>query len=99
MSEKKYVKVENDLNIWLPEKVGDVSTGEVIEVKEGDYGKQYLIKQSDDKEIWTPSHKVLQNRMRDISVGTHVKIGLMGIEPPAVKGHNPTKMYDVFYAE
>lgn len=85
--------------LWLPEKEGDELIGEVTDVKEGTYGNQFVIKKQDGEEIRTPSHKVLQNRMTDATVGTKVKIVYIGEEPPSVKGQNPTKMYDVFFAK
>ena len=84
--------------IWLPEKEQDELQGEVIEVLEGMYGNQYLIKAADG-EIKTPSHKVLQYRLAKAKIGDKVKIVYVGEEPPAIKGQNPTKMYDVFIAK
>lgn len=84
---------------WIPENEGDELIGEVTSIREGDYGNQYCIKKEDGEEIFTPSHKVLQNRMADAAVGTTVKIVYTGTEPPAQKGYKPTQMYDVFFAE
>jgi len=88
-------------NFWNPA-IGDELVGTVKAVNEGDYGKQYDIETDtigDDGTnvvITTPSHKVLQNRMKDIAVGTKVKLVLDSEEPPAVKGQNKMKMYKVY---
>lgn len=84
-------------NIWLPEEKGDELRGEVVKVNlEGTYGPQWTIRQEDDEEIRTPSHKVLQNRMSSVKVGSTVKIVYLDELPPKVRGQNPTKMYEVF---
>jgi len=86
------------MNFWSPEEVGDKLEGEVMEIKEGDYGTQYLI-DTGKAQMLTPSHKVLQNRMKKASVGTQCMIEFTGTEPPKVKGQNPTKMYKVYFKE
>ena len=93
-------KKQEGAGIWIPEKEGDELIGEVTHIDtEGLYGTQYVIKKDDGEEVRTPSHKVLQNRMQKAVVGTKVKIVHTGTEPPAIKGHNPTSMYDVFFKE
>jgi len=87
---------QESAGIWLPEKVGDMLVGVVVGVVEGMYGDQHIIEQEDKSEIKTPSHKVLQNRLVKAKKGDQVKVVYAGEEPPAVKGQNPTKMYDVF---
>ena len=96
MGEKKL----EGLGIWLPETIDDELAGEVTGInKEGDYGTQHTIKKSDGEEILTPSHKVLQNRLRTVKVGDKVRIVYMGTEPPKVKGHHPTEMYEAFLVD
>jgi len=85
--------------LWLPEKEGDELIGTVKEIKEGTYGNQFVIAKDDGEEVRTPSHRVLQNRMIDAKKGTKVKIVFTGEEPPSVKGQNPTKMYEIFFAK
>ncbi len=95
----EYVKQEG-AGIWLPEKENEELEGEVTHInREGLYGVQYTVKKSDDEEVLTPSHKVLQNRMQKAKVGTKVKIVYTGTEPATVKGNNPTTMYEVFFKE
>lgn len=91
----KWEKQEGS-SIWLPEKEGEEMIGEVKNINtEGLYGNQYSI-ETEKGAYLTPSHKVLQNRMVNVSVGDKVKIVYVGEEPPAVRGQNPTKMYEVY---
>lgn len=86
-----------DFNVWKPTVEQEELKGFLKEVKDsGDFGKQYLIMKSETEEIWTPSHKVLQNRMINAKVGDEVKIVYEGEELPTVKGNNKTKMYKVY---
>lgn len=86
--------------IWLPDKENEELVGEVTHIdRDGLYGVQYTIKKSDDDEVKTPSHKVLQNRMQKAEVGTKVKIVFTGTEPPKIRGQNPTTMYEVYFDE
>ena len=84
---------------WLPEKKGDEIVGKVIDVLEGNFGKQYLIKTDDGSMITTPSHAVLQAKMISVKEGTKVKIIFDGEVPATKKGNNPTKIYIVFVDE
>ena len=85
------------LNIWIPEKVDQELKGEITEInKEGDYGTQYTVKQEGGVETLTPSHKVLQNRLRSLKVGDKVRIVYLGTEDAKIKGYKPTQMYDAF---
>lgn len=88
-------EVEADLNIWLPEKNGDVLEGDVKQKKEGQYGNQWLIDNGSEKGLWTPSHKVLQNRMEKVALGDHVRITRTESLAPAKRGYNPTIIYKV----
>lgn len=83
-------------SIWQPEKENEVCEGVVAELREGDFGKQYLIDSTSGKQ-WTPSHKVLQGKLvsANAQVGTKVRLTYEGEEPPKVKGQSPTKMYKV----
>lgn len=95
MAEKEWEKQEG-ANIWLPTEEDDKIEGEVVEIVEGTYGNQYVIKEEDGDQVRTPSHKVLQTRMIKAKVGDVVRIVYKGEEPPSVKGQNPTRMYEVF---
>lgn len=86
-------------DLWTPKEEGEELTGEVISVDEGQYGKQWVIKKGDGKVIRTASHKVLQNRMASISIGDTVKIVAGKEDLPKIKGHNPTRLYEVFKAK
>jgi len=83
--------------MWMPEKEGEELTGVVTDVLDGLYGAQYMIKPAGEEElIKTPSHKVLVNRMAEVKKGDMVKLVFVEEQPPAVKGQNPTKMYEVY---
>lgn len=94
MSEE-WEEVKSSMNMWLPEKVGDILIGTILEKRDGSYGPQWLIKLETGEELWTPSHKVLQNRMNMIMLGSTVKIEKAEDLPPKVRGQNPTSMYKV----
>lgn len=81
---------------WTPEKKGDEIVGKVIDVIDGNFGKQYLIKIDNGNMITTPSHVVLQAKMINVKEGEKVKIIFDGEIPATKKGNNPTKIYNVF---
>lgn len=84
---------------WNAEKEGDELIGEIISTFEGNFGTQYVIQKEDGEEMTTPSHKVLQNRLNECKVGDVVRIVFNKIEPPSIKGNNPTKIYSVYKKE
>jgi len=86
-------------NTWKPKEEGDTLIGEVKEIVEGNFGRRYLIEDEKGEEFLTPSHKVLQNRLAKIAVGTKVKIVYDGETPPAVRGQSAMQMYRVFVEE
>lgn len=89
-------KIEG-LNIWLPDAIGDKLIGLVKKIEtDGQFGIQAVIKQDSGREILTPSHKWLQNCLRQISIGDEIEIVFEGEEPPKVKGQSPTKKYNVY---
>lgn len=89
-------KIEG-LNIWLPESIGDKLIGIVKKIEnDGQFGIQAVIKKDDGKEILTPSHKWLQNCLRQMSIGDEIEIEFTGEEAPKVKGQSPTKKYNVY---
>jgi hypothetical protein len=93
-------KVEPESNFWKPEKEGEELKGNIKEfIEDGDYGLQAVILTEDNKEITTPSHKMLQSRLKQLKEGDVIRIVMTGEEPPSVKGRNPTKLYDVFVDE
>ena len=98
MSETKWEE-QTGSGMWMPENPGDSLEGTVIDVKEGTYGNQYVIKKADNEEVLTPSHKVLQNRMGMAVKGTTVRITYVKSELPTVKGNHPTRIYKVEFAK
>lgn len=92
-------KKQEGSNFWSPDEVGQEIEGNVTDIRDDDqFGRQYSIATKDGK-IVLPSHKVLQNRMLDAKIGTIVKVVFKGEEPPKLKGHKPTKLYEVFFGE
>lgn len=90
---------ESSGEMWLPENKGDELIGQLVNVEQGMYGNQYIIRLPEGNETKTPSHKVLQSRMSRVAIGETIKIVFEGQEPPAVKGQNPTKLYKVYVKE
>lgn len=93
--DEQWEKIEGG-KFWNPQEENDELSGEVIEITQGIYGSRWSIKTDNEEEILTPSHKLLQNRMSGIKVGETIRIVYKGTQPPAVRGQNPTKMYEVF---
>ena len=91
----KWEKQENS-QYWKPENKGDNLIGEILgsEMTE-DFGMSYTLKTADGKIAVTPSHKVLQNLMRNSKVGDIVKIVYLGLGEKQ-KGKNQAKLYEVF---
>lgn len=95
----EWEKQEGAQDIWIPTEEGEELIGKVVNRAEGSYGPQWTIEDKEGNEHRTPSHKVLQNRMANVNPDDEIKIIYTGKEPPAVKGQNPTRMYDVFIAK
>lgn len=91
-----WVENEGSQGIWLPKEKGDVLQGKVVELRQGIYGIQLLVKDEKENIQTTPSHKALQSRLGGIQVGDFVRIVLQGTDLPKVKGHKPTMLYKVF---
>jgi hypothetical protein len=96
---KVFEEVKKDMNIWLPQVKDDQIEGKLVEKKEGKYGTQFCIDDERIGRVYTPSHKVVQNRMNDVIIGSFVRIVYTGKEAPSVRGQNPTSMYKVFVAK
>lgn len=89
-------KVETPQNFWKPENEGEELVGSITNVIDGQYGVQLTILTKEGQEFTTPSHKVLQNRLKGLKVGQKIKIERKETLAPKVRGQNPTVMYDVF---
>lgn len=84
-------------NFWNPERIGDKIEGVVVDIKkDGKYGSVWVVRDMENKDFHTPSHKFLQNILAKISLGQVVRIVYHGEEPPRVRGENPMKKYKVF---
>lgn len=86
---------QTGLGFWKPLKIGEKLEGSITDTKDTDYGRSWQILTSEGESIWTPSNKVLQNRMALAQVGDKVHIIYTGDEMPKVKGHKPTMMFMV----
>lgn len=85
------------LNMWTPQKENDTLKGVVTGIdNDAQYGIQASIKNLDGVTMLTPSHKWLQNCLKQFKVGDTIEIIYIGEEPPKIKGQSPTKKYKVY---
>jgi hypothetical protein len=98
MGQVTWKEILPETNFWQPKETDDSLIGQVVEQKLGNYGKQYLIKESDGKTLWTPSHKVLQDRLESakVGIGDKVKIVFVGKSPSKDAAKNDTSLYKVY---
>ena len=89
---------ENSLKIWLPQTVNEELVGDVTEVINGEFGKQIKVKKENGEEVVTPSHAYLRNRIKEVKVGSKVKIIFVGEKPNENPEHSPSKLYKVYTA-
>lgn len=94
-----YVEQKSDTELWLPDNIGEFIEGEVIEFRQGQYGKQVVIQDAKARIHVTPSHKVLQSRITHWVLGDKVKITYKGQELPKVKGQQGARIYEVLRDE
>lgn len=78
---------------WEPEP-GDELIGVIIEEEDSTYGKTYIIEIEPGKQLKTPSHKMLQQKLDQTNIGDRVKI-VAGESKPTTKG-NPMNTYKVY---
>jgi hypothetical protein len=91
-----YKEQAGNSGVWLPEEKGAILEGEVLEVVEGQYGRQISVQDIKTMEIIkTPSHKALQCRLVHVKVMDKVRITYLGQELPTVKGFKGTRLYKV----
>lgn len=96
MQNDGWEEVKGASGLWLPDKPGEAIEGVIREKREGQYGVQVSIEAEDGTTYTTPSHKVLQNKLRDCELGDSVRIVFEKKDLPAVKGHEGTRLYKVF---
>lgn len=87
--------LESSKVFWNPKVVDECLVGEVIEITKGQFGDRFTIK-TDEGDVLTPSHKVLQSRMVHAVIGSIVKIVYKGELAPKIRGENATKLYEVY---
>ena len=89
-------EVKGNQAYWKPVAKEDQISGVITKInKEGKFGIQFCIDDERQGEVWTPSHKVIQNRLEGSKVGEYVQIVFLGTELPSIKGNNPTSLYRV----
>jgi hypothetical protein len=98
MVEEKQWKTAGDASYWKPEKIGDALEGELLESFEGTYGTGYRIKVG-EKIITIPSYKALIPRLSEVPIGSIVRVTFTGEDAPKIRGHRPTKLFEVLYRE
>ena len=91
----EWVKQEGS-GFWKPTQKGEELVGEVVDIKEGTYGTQYVVEQANREQVIIPSYKVLLARMNNVEKNDMVKIVYLGEEAPKLRGYNPTKLFEVF---
>lgn len=97
MAQEEWTKVEgSEYEFWKPN-IGEEIVGNVVEIKEGIYGKQHVLEVTGkDKLVMLPSHKQLQSLLKDIKEKEIIKVCLERQEPPKVRGENALNIYDVY---
>ena len=92
----EWQEVKSDTGIWVPTQIGEAVEGEVIEIKQGQYGVQIVLETGQGIKITTPSHKALQARLYGFKPGDFIRIVYQGTDLPKLKGNQPTRLYAVF---
>ena len=94
--EDKAKKVESTVRYWNASKEGEQVVGILQSSYEGQFGMCYLINTGDEV-VGTPSHKFLQNQLREVPSGSMVRITYQGVGE-AKKGQSAPQLYTVEYA-
>jgi hypothetical protein len=92
--EDKWEEVKSNQGIWLPTKAGEEIEGAIIGLEQNQYGIQARI-ETKTGELITPSHKVLQARLRECKIGDYIRIVFVKEELPTIKGRQGTKIYNI----
>lgn len=87
---------QQSASFWKPSAKGEELVGEVVAIDDGQYGKNYTVKQANDELAITGANKALLPRMMKVVIGSTVKIVYQGEELPKIKGYRPTQLFDVF---
>jgi hypothetical protein len=94
------VEIEGDLNLWKPEKTGELLVGEIIaqDDNKAGYGLSFCVKKKDGSIKWTPGHSWLQNRVKGafkIGDGIAIKCDVVGDKNRKIAFQYTVKRYDV----
>lgn len=93
---EEWKKIEAD--IFKFENEGDVIEGILIDVDESSNynNKVYKIEKADGKTSVVFGTTVLDTNMKNVSLGTHVRILFIGTKPNNKVGQNDIKLFEVF---
>ena len=84
---------------WKPDEAGEELQGEIVGIADDEkFGKQYTIVTDEGKTSVTPSHAVLQSRLKLLKVGDYVRIIYDGKQASKTKGYKDMELYRVFVA-
>jgi hypothetical protein len=95
MVEHKWEEVQGESGWWNPTKEGEKIEGYIKDLVEKDFGIQATISNVGVPDITTPSHRVLQNKLKSCKLGDYVQITFEKEELPTIKGKNGTKLYSI----
>ena len=71
--------VDERPEIWLPEREGEILEGEIVEIREGEYGIYAMVKEKTSGLLLrTPAHKLLQSKLNRLSEGDYIRIIYQG---------------------
>jgi hypothetical protein len=82
--------------LWLPTEKGATIEGEVVEIKQGQYGLQLTIADVKGNKVQTPSHRALQARLNEFVIGDGIKIVFLGVDLPKIKGQSGVHLYQAY---
>lgn len=93
--EENWEEMKGNSGLWLPSKPGDFLEGSIIALSQGLYGVQADVDAGNLGILRTPSHKVLQAKLKDCKIGDYVKIIYEKTDLPKVKGQHGAMLYKV----
>ena len=81
-------------DVWKPEVAGQELSGVITQWKDHkEYGRRWFVLTSSNELLGTPYHRVLMDRLQEISRGDVVKITFKGTVPSGKS--NPAHIYKV----
>lgn len=77
MANEKWKKIEGNTFMRF-EMIGDSCEGKLKEIREGEFGENYVITQTDGSDIEVAGTSVIKSKMRNIQIGTPILIRYIG---------------------